>query len=339
MKSFLAILYFSVFVQWASAQDISRPDMGFNVSFTPLNGESSNVVWYALCRYDRAIRVPSYIPGAPIYTNDLEVNILFATLPESVWIVEKAAHGSFKTIAKITNGVNGDNNNFVDQRFTLTEKQVHNLINGDWYLEADYADNIFIGQLEPQYDIALGPTSVIQIESPFFEHFNSSGYLVIAKDNQKAVVVFNGFQSTDPFYLPMHFHWVGLQNSDLIFTNHGAKISQTFQLGGYNIIVYANNPFARGQQSNVYLGVITASQAVSDIVLVIPYLSVSDQQLKKLNDTLSSASKYFDSRNMALGCIEMSIFIRQLRATHVNNDTAAWTLQAAQRIIQSVSHR
>lgn len=339
MKRLLVILYFAVLMQWAGAQDLSRPDMGFNVSFSSLNGESSNVVWYALCRYDRFIRVPSYIPGAPIYTNDLEVNILFATLPESVWIVEKVPHGTFKTITEITNGVNGDYNNFVDQRFTLTEKQVHHLINGDWYLEADYADNIFIGQLEPQYDTAHGPTPIIQIENPVFEHFNPWSYAVIAKDNQKAAVVFDGSHSIDPFYLPMQFHWIGLQNSDLIFTNNGAKISHTFPLGGYNVIVYANNAFARGKQSNIILGVITASEAVSDIVRAIPYLSVSDQQAKELNDTLSNASKYFDSGNMGFGCIEMSIFIRQLRATHANNDTATWILPAAQKIIQSVSHR
>ncbi len=339
MKKLLAIICFAVLVQRAGAQDLWNPDMNFNVSFSALNGESSNVVWWGMCGYNRSIRVPSYIPNAPIYTNDLEVNILFATLPDSMWILEKKVNGTFKTIAEITNGINGDNYNFVDQRFTLTKTQTHHLIKGDWYLEADYADNIFISQLEPQYDAAHGPTVVIQIESPFFQYPEPGIYRVIAKDNKKAVVVLDGFQSTDPFYLPMQFHWIGLQNESLVFTNNGAAISHTYPLGGYNIVVYANNAFARGKQSSISLNVITASEAVSEIVSVIPYLSVPDQQLKELNDTLSNASKLFDSGNMGFGCIEMSIFIRQLRATHANDVTATWILQAAKKIIQSVGHR
>jgi len=338
MKNLLVIILSAVLVQWANAQDLWNPDMNFNVSFSSLNGESSNVVWYGMCGYNRSIRVPSFIPGAPVYTNDLEVGILFATLPNSVWLLEKEANGAFKTIAEITNGVNGDNYNFVDQRFTLTKTQIHSLIKGNWYLEADYADNIFISQLEPQYDSAHGPTAVVECGSLIFQRMSPLLYVVIAKDNQTANVVLDGFHSTDCFYLPMQFSWAAYNDyGNMAYTNTGAALVHSFGLGGYYIDLYANDAIARGKISSINLAVITAGQAVNFIVPAIGYLSIPDQQAQGLRESLAKAAKCFDQGSMTLGCFEMSVFVRQVKATHANGSTASWILQAAQRIIESVN--
>ena len=336
MKRSLAIIFFAVLVQWASAQNTWNPDMNFNVSFSPLNGESSNLVWWGLCGYNRSIRVPLYIPNAPIYTNNLEVNILFATLPDSMWILEKEANRTFKTITKITNGINGDNYNFVDQRFTLTKNQVQSLIKGNWYLEADYADNMIISHLEPQYDTAHGPTAVIEFVSPIFQRPFPGIYVVIAKDNQKADVVLDGSHSTDCFYLPMQFSWSAYHYGNMISTNRGATVTHAFRLGEYYVDLCANDSIARGKISNINLTVIKASQAVGQIVPAISYLSVPDIQVKKLNEILSRASKNFDEGKMAMGCYDLFIFIRQVQASHSHNEAASWTLQASQRIIESL---
>lgn len=339
MKRSLIVIYFTVLVQWASAQDIWNPDMNFNVNFSSLNGESSNVVWWGECGYNRSIRVPSYIPGAPIYTNDLEVVIQYAVLPDSTWILEKQANGTFKTITEITNHINSDYYSYADQRFTLTKKQVHSLIKGNWYLEADYADNIFISHLEPQYESAHGPTAIINVESPVFEHPYPGVYTVIAKDNQKAVVVLDGFHSTDCFYLPMQFSWATYQYDNMVFANTGVTMSHAFKLGQYSVFLSANDSIAPGKASFLNLNVITASQAVSQIVPAISYLSIPDKKVKELNRILSKASKSFDQGNMAMGCYELSVFIRQVHATHSNNEAVTWTLNVAQKIIESLGYR
>ena len=92
----------------------------------------------------------------PIYTNLLEVYFWLPAPAENISLLEMETDGSFTIVADLTN----------QQRLTLTTNQVQSMVAGSFYLEVDLEDGSYLGQLEPEYAFANGPT----VRMWFFGH-------------------------------------------------------------------------------------------------------------------------------------------------------------------------
>lgn len=234
--------------------------------------------------------------------------------------------------------------NYMDQRFTLTVKQIHSLIEGNFYLEVNFGDNKYIGNLAPQYHFANGPTAVVSLLSPVDLNIKTTTergtYFTdwaIAPDNNAANVVFFAKDSTDPFYLPMTFSWEVYNVDTLIETNSGLKLECSLGLGSHYINLIAHDTIADGIPHGLTVWVFTPSQAINQILPpYVGFLQLPTNQANQLNELLSKASNYFDQGNTANGRHEIIEFIHQIEDLHINGSTSQWILEYSKKLLKSI---
>jgi len=343
MKGLLVIIFSVVLIQWAGAQQphVSQipgpPNMAFTIELSPVNSSSSNLDIGGWANYGRLDRYPDFGTDYQTFTNDLEVTIILPSKPDSAWLLEEKEDGSFKDVARMTNYINGDSV-YIDQRFRLNKSQIHSLVKGDMYAEVDFSDSIYTGKLVPDYQLASGPAPVFDFLSPLFWHGSEYGYVVIAKDNQKADVIISGTQSIDPYYLPMEYTWTWntYYLGPLSETNTSPKFSHHFGVGNYYIRLQARDVIATGGSPIINLAVYTPSQAINFFSPAIQNLPIPQKQIAVLNAQLSQAANDFDQGKLAKGRLELIAFIFQIKKADVSSPVVAYILNYSQKLLQSL---
>jgi hypothetical protein len=339
MKTHLVKLVFvlAAFLdQQAGAQQIGTPDMSFYLDFAPVDVASSNLDLRGECSYNKFIRIPDFISGAPTFTNDLEVAITLPSKPNAAWLLEKQRDGSFREMAELTSYLNSDNGIYIDQHFRLTKNQIHSLIKGDWYTEVDFWDAKYIGNLTPAYQFANGPTAVIDFLSPVFYHEMGYGYVVIAKANHTADVIVHETQSVDPYYLPiMGYTWKVYDYGTLDETKIGPVLFHRCGVGDHYIILQVHDAIADGQVS-IGFTVFTPSQAINYISPSIQGLPIPQKRMADLTVLLSQAAEYFDQEKMVQGRRKLMIFIGEIKKLNSNGETKPWILKYSQRLLDAL---
>src|SRR5579863_6874251 len=165
-KWVLALLVLMALGGQVGAQVVGPPDpYGPSLSFfagfpppsydaIPVGGSPPNYGIQGQAVYSREIHIPPNYPVYRVYTNVLEVGLSFSSPPEDAWILEKESDGTFSRVAEITNLIDDSH---LAQSFTLTVDEVHSLVAGNWYEEADFATSNYVGNLVPDYEFAAGP--------------------------------------------------------------------------------------------------------------------------------------------------------------------------------------
>ena len=218
-------------------------------------------------------------------------------MPDNAWVLEKTGNGNLTPVMEITNLFGNSDLGFYYyyQPYILTETQIHSLVEGDWYVKVDFGGSNYISNLAPQYQIANGPTPVINFQTPIYEQFYNGGLTVfIAKNNRNAKVVMDASQSSDPFYLPMKYSW-SIFDGDysgahtILYTNADAVVTYTFSLGFHGLYLQVDDAFASGRPSLPAVEIITPGQAVNEVIQGAQYLPLPENQTQFLVGILSRA--------------------------------------------------
>ena len=325
-----------------------RPDMNYFLTFTTLDGATTNAEISGTCYYYRVRRESTPVSSVSLATNELEVVIQTTASPDSVWMLEKKTDGTFTPLTEITNRSEHDyyDLHYYDysQNLRLTKKQILRLLDGKFYAHIKLSNGSnYISHLTNDFRYANGPTPVIRLwgpicqSNPVVENIPIPNYVLIAKDNHHATVAFDGLQTVDPFFLSMRFKWVGYQGTafwDLhpFFTNNGPIIVNNFDLGACSVSLQASDVHAAGSIKYVNFIVITPSQAANALIEELQVVNLPEQKYKILVVHLQNAFSYFDQGRMPQGCNELDLFIKQAKAMRINNWVFAIVLEDAQML-------
>ena len=337
MKHILVFIGLMTLVMPGIAQ-VTTPefDMEFFINFSGISNSPPYPGSYGVADYGRT--QPPLLQNTPPRTNCLDISLGLQATPDDAWILEKQADGSLSTVAEVTN---------LAEVFTdgypalppLTTNQVHSLIEGNWYVEVDFGDSSYIGNLAPQY--AGGPHATVVIPEVMFPSVQN-GYTVVTGSKGTAKFVLDGSACKDPYYLPMKYSWSlwevynGFALSIPIFPGTNMMETHVFAPGLYSIALQADDIIANGQPFYYNLRVATPGQASEAIIYNMQYWPTPKAQERVLTDILSLAASNFNKGNYGQGCFDLELFEFSVRASHLNSAMTSYLLQSAQAITDAV---
>jgi hypothetical protein len=319
---------------WSGYAQSQPPDLDLFVNFIAISNSPpppQGLSGQAL--YDRIL------PGMSTYTNLLEVHVGFPTTPKDGWILEMEADGSFTPVTELSDPYNFG---YFYKWVTLTTNQIHSMIAGSLYVEVDFGESNYLGNLTPQYAFAKGPTAKVIIPTPLGPN-TANGYTAISPNNHTAKLVFDGSHCTDPYYLPMQYSWVGyagyysLDPSVIIFTATNVMATNVFSLGYYNISLQARDVVAAGDPFYINLQVITAGKAVDLFIPLLQAESLSDNTKQVMTKVLSNAASLFNHGLMEPGCAELEFYEQMVKAAQLNSRETTYLLRPMQDVIDAVT--
>jgi hypothetical protein len=231
--------------------------------------------------------------------------------------------------------------NYYSQSWQLTPDQIQNLLAGKWYAEVDYGDDKYIGNLTPVPTSVSPPKAVISV-SPMtilptgigsFPGQVTTSVVVAPNNNQPATVVFDGSESTDPYYLPLQFLW----QDGINLSATTATTTNELQRGSHQISLEVND----GYNSNTTyfaLEVVLPGEAVTKLALMVQQSNLNKARKSFLALILSQARNSFDRNNTISGVSQLKMFQNQVRLQimRTDNGTANWLIEGAQEIIDAV---
>lgn len=231
--------------------------------------------------------------------------------------------------------------NYYSQSWQLTPNQIQNLLAGKWHAEVDYGNDKYIGNLTPVPSSVWPPKAVISVLpmtilptgiGSFLGQVTTS-VVVAPNNNQPATVVFDGSESTDPYYLPLQFLW----QDGIIFSATTATTTNELQRGSHQISLEVND----GYNSNTAyfaLEVVLPGEAVTKLALTLQQSNLSKARKSFFALILSQARNSFDRNNTVSGVNQLKMFQNQVRLQimRTDNGTANWLIEAAQEIIDAV---
>jgi hypothetical protein len=340
MKKISAFLVLAAITLQVMAQNTRIPDLTLDMDFSPVDGSPSNLAIGGEAEYNRIETPPPYYPNVPILTNYLEIWVSLPSIPENARVLEKTSNGNLIPVMEITNlSGNSDYGYNYFQPYILTEKQIHSLVEGNWYVDVDFGGSNYISNLAPQYQIANGPTAVIDFQTPIYQQAYDEGLTIfIAKNNRNARIVMDASQSSDPFYLPKKYSW-SIFDGDyngahtVLFTNTDAVVTYAFSPGLHGLYLQVDDAITSGRPAFTSVEVITPGQAVDGVIQEAQYLPLPENQTQMLVGILSRAQALFDRGDMAQGCFELKYFIRKTESLQIPGYVDDFMIQCARRII------
>jgi hypothetical protein len=287
------------------------------------------------------------------------------------WILQKEDDGSFTPVMELTNEIynvvpifpgspagtvsgddgdtvgtfpgNGVSNgtNYYSQFWQLTDDQIQNLLAGKWYVEVDYGDDKYIGNItptivnSPQAAIAISPSTTLPLGLGTFPGV-FTGVVIAPNNNQTATVTLNGGNSTDPFGLPLHFLWQD-GNNYLAATKITAN---KFQIGTHQVTLEVNDGY-NSDIANLVLEVVSPAQAVSKLYSTVEQSKLNRTRKMFLASVLSQAENAFNRNNTGLAAMQLVNFQNQVRLQIGRSDSADANLftESAQEIIDAVGQQ
>jgi hypothetical protein len=238
-------------------------------------------------------------------------------------------------------GANLISPNYYSQSWQLTPNQIQNLLAGKWYAEVDYGDDKYIGNLTPVPSSVSPPKAVISV-SPMtilptgigsFPGQVTTSVVVAPNNNQPATVVFDGSESTDPYYLPLQFLW----QDGISFSATTATTTNELQRGSHQISLEVNDGYNSGT-AYFALEVVLPGEAVTKLALMVQQSNLNKARKSFFALVLSQARNSFDRNNTISGVSQLTMFQNQVRLQimRTDNETANWLIEGAQEIIDAV---
>lgn len=344
MKWFLILFCLTAFVLESAGQmngqNQGGANMPFLINFSPLSDSTPDDSLSGGAWYNR-FELVTGDSGWVALTNRLEVSVNISSPPIESWIVEKQAGGSLVPIVQLTNLIaNPDGSYYFYQSLLLTTNQVYSLLATNWYVAVDFGDSNYLGSLTPDYFLANGPA--VSIESPGLGKLLGPKYIytVIATNNHNVRMVFEATDVVDPFYLPMQYEWKGYNNSvywqnDLVFTAAGIRAANVFNLGRYSIRLQVRDAILAGPPTYATLNIVKPGQIISDMQSWIQWATIPKAQKRILAATLSIATMGFERGYPNLGCVELELFRKQLKAFKVSAEDTDVFSDRAQFIVNA----
>jgi len=231
--------------------------------------------------------------------------------------------------------------NYYSQSWQLTPNQIQNLQAGKWYAEVDYGDDKYIGNLTPVPSSVWPPKAVISV-SPMtilptgigsFPGQITTSVVVAPDNNQPATVVFDGSESTDPYYLPLQFLW----QDGINFSATTATTTNEMQRGSHQISLEVNDGY-NSDTAYFTLEVVSPGEAVTKLALMVQQSNLSKARKSFFALILSQARNSFDRNNTISGVNQLKMFQNQIRLQIMRTENAAanWLIEGAQEIIDAV---
>lgn len=371
MKKIFVLLLLLGFTQMALAQGtINIGDMGLNIQFIPLPGSHGTNQPAGNATYFQQLPPNNLLPQTP-NANALSISISLGTNQASDgWIYEQKADGSLLPIMELTNEMatgipffssdpsvpispanptgafpgnapppSGDDYSYWEY-LHLTDDQVQSLAAGNWYVEVDYGDDQYLGNLTPSYmgpprpAITASPTNVFSTGLPVWPAGSlASGVVITPAANKPATVRLDGSGSTDPFYLPLQFSWT--DGTQLL--GEAVTITNRFQPGTHQISLEANDGYNTGSGQFV-LEVISPEDAVNELSGWVQVSYVDRRTILVLTKLLSRAQNSFAHGDARSGEALLADFQRRVRVEMMRTDSAMadWLIEGAQEVIGAV---
>ncbi len=234
--------------------------------------------------------------------------------------------------------------NYYSQSWQLTPTQIQNLLAGKWYAEVDYGDDKYIGNLTPVPSSVSPPKAVISV-SPMtilptgigsFPGLVTTSVVVTPNNNQPAIVVFDGSESTDPYYLPLQFLW----QDGINFSATTATTTNVLQRGSHEISLEVNDGY-NSATAYFALEVVVPGEAVTKLALMVQQSNLSKARKSFFALILSQARNSFDRNNTISGVNQLKMFQNQvyLQIMRIDSADANLFIEAAQEIIDAVGEQ
>jgi hypothetical protein len=338
MKQLIALLVLMELAVQTRAQvagppqhDPFAPDMWFGVNFSgSTNWPPEWDNFWGNGQYFRQYLSGNGLPL--IITNRFEFEIVSPAMAQDAWLLEKEDDGSFTTITNL-NLTGGPDVYYFGQAWNLTTNQIHSLITGNWYTEVDYANSNCVGNLTPRgwqgpfigFPIAFGLHSLWD-------------YYAISPDNRTAKVIFDGSHCEDEFYLPIECVWSAqAAGFPVPFTITNLMATNTFDIGFHTGTLQLSDGVVGSSPWSFPFEVITAGQAVDELIKALPIDGISSGQRQAMVRILSAAALNFNRRQMNQGCAQLETYKFFVEKMNLDNSTTTQLLQPAQEIINAFS--
>jgi hypothetical protein len=161
--------------------------------------------------------------------------------------------------------------------------------------------------------------------------------VVVAPNNNKpATVVFDGSESTDPYYLPLQFLW----QDGLNFSATTATTTNELLKGSHQISLEVNDGY-NSNTAYLALEVVLPGEAVTKLTLMVQQSNLSKARKSFFALILAQARNSFDRNNTISGVNQLKMFQNQVRlqVMRTDNETANWLIEGAQEIINAVGNQ
>jgi hypothetical protein len=229
----------------------------------------------------------------------------------------------------------GPDTYYFGQAWDLTTNQIHSLVRGNWYAAVNFGDSNYVGNLTPRgwqgpfigFPVAYGLHSLW-------------GYYAISPNNRTAKVIFDGSRCEDEFYLPIQCIWsaraAGLSTP---FTVTNLMMTNIFDIGFHNGTLQLSDGVVSSSPIDINFEVITAGQAVDQLIRALPINGVSPKNRQVMVRLLSTAVAKFNRGQIALGCVQLEIYQLFVKRLHLGDYLTAQLVQPAQDIIKAFKEK
>jgi hypothetical protein len=181
------------------------------------------------------------------------------------------------------------------------------------------------------------PLAVAKVVNAIFLLPGSTNGVIISPDNRSALVILDASASSDAQNDPLTFAW--FVGDEITPFATGVLTSNQFDLGQHAVTLVADDGSSSGTTS-VTVDVITAAEALDEIILALQDLGLPPAQIRPLVSSLRNAQASFDRGNFDVGANQLRACQNKIRAQVAPDDpsSAAALSSALQKILDAIGH-
>jgi hypothetical protein len=180
-----------------------------------------------------------------------------------------------------------------------------------------------------------GPLAKAEIKPVFEVWPDEPSFLVIAANGVEAVVSLDGSGSSDADNDALDYLWI--ENGQASPFAAGIRVTNSFGLGEHAVTLLVSDGQDTGHDT-VTFEVITLSDAVNELILLLTETEVERRNKRPLLVTLNAAWESFEDGDLEAGVKRLRVFQQKVRAQVANSnpEAAAKLIAGAQQIIDAV---
>ncbi len=151
------------------------------------------------------------------------------------------------------------------------------------------------------------PTAIITVSRPVWLTSTATNIVVVSPNNRDATIALDGSHSVNAEGYLLGFLWFIADDSQPLAS--GAHAFVTIEVGQHTVTLLVNDGHSDGT-ANVHLEVITASDAVGDIVSMVQGIALNRRVSQTLQATLRRAERAFERGDFKHGLAYLGHFER-----------------------------